>query len=390
VPSKDLNNLQGTTRQFIFASKPYSKADTAPYYAPQVQFSALPLRKFKNFYDPSTEKKGKVTVEFTNRASSVLLGRVNGVEINEVCTDIYGNSSIDTSIVAGSTDLYADKKLCCTPINNLENTDDTKIASDTNDPATVLKTADPANVVGVCKSDPTVACDTTEELQQVQRNLPTPCDVCKQDFSFYVNKPTNVVAAQANSTSGVSVLPFSAGDHQLCLVMTSTTYPFKTEATILENTIEIASARSRRDNAVDNEVDMFVYDRAQRQDDNRLPIEGMNFFLDIDDMTMTVRIGNDDNGDTEVVIETQTQQNGDMVDNGDSTTVPLVETPANKGMTTTLLGLIVGAILVLLVIVIVSIMMLRKRQEVAASKVYPFWMPGTDVSSTDFVKSTQA
>jgi hypothetical protein len=153
---------------------------------------------------------------------------------------------------------------------------------------------------------------------------------------------------------------------KLCIIVKSTLFPYKEVAILLDNSIEFGNNRRS----------------ARQQDDDSaedVELPATQIFLDLaPDGVLTVSF--DDQQQPVISVE----PNDEVVPQKEvSTTSPQLEDENNttEQITTTLLGLIIGAVLILLVIVVIAVMMLNKRKE-AAAKVYPFWMPGTDVTKT--------
>lgn len=157
--------------------------------------------------------------------------------------------------------------------------------------------------------------------------------------------------------------------YKLCIVVEKNLFPYKKVAILLDNSLEYGGNEGRRS------ARQLGDDSAENVD---LP-PSTQIFLDLNsDGVLTVTF--DDQQQPVISVEPIDQV---VPQKEVSTTSPQLEDENNttEQITTTLLGLIIGAVLILLVIVVIAVMMLNKRKE-AAAKVYPFWMPGTDVTKT--------
>jgi hypothetical protein len=199
----------------------------------------------------------------------------------------------------------------------------------------------------------------------------TDADSSKSTFTFTMANVNDISGDKvAFQGMGFSLHSGSATDNEffkLCVVLESTLFPYKEVAILLDNSIEYGdnNRRSARQQGDDSAEDV------------ELP--ATQIFLDLaPDGVLTVSF--DDQQQPVISVE----PNDEVVPQKEvSTTSPQLEDENNttEQITTTLLGLIIGAVLILLVIVVIAVMMLNKRKE-AAAKVYPFWMPGTDVTKT--------
>jgi hypothetical protein len=199
----------------------------------------------------------------------------------------------------------------------------------------------------------------------------TDADSSKSTFTFTMANVNDISGDKvAFQGMGFSLHSGSATDNEffkLCVVLESTLFPYKEVAILLDNSIEYGdnNRRSARQQGDDSAEDV------------ELP--ATQIFLDLaPDGVLTVSF--DDQQQPVISVE----PNDEIAPQKEvSTTSPQLEDENNttEQITTTLLGLIIGAVLFLLVIVVIAVMMLNTRKE-AAAKVYPFWMPGTDVTKT--------
>jgi hypothetical protein len=186
-------------------------------------------------------------------------------------------------------------------------------------------------------------------------------------FTF-VNNNLDLGNGFAFAASGSTAAHVTGNEFfKLCFIIERNIFPYDEMAILLDNSIEVGTSR-----------------RSARQldDDSAENVESSlsnQIFLDFSaDGVLTVRI--DDQLQPVISVESNDQV---VPQKEVSTTSPQLEDENNttEQITTTLLGLIIGAVIILLVIVVIAFLMLNTRKD-AAAKVYPFWMPGTDVTKT--------